>query len=135
MKESAVFQEGYAKLNTAQKLAVDTVEGPVLVVAGPGTGKTHILTLRIANILRETQTNPANILVLTFTESAARTVRTRLAHLVGEITARDVAVFTFHSFCDYLLKTYPDFFPDWEGKRLAGDVEATLLWRQVLDRR
>lgn len=120
-------------LNTAQKLAVDTVEGPVLVVAGPGTGKTHILTLRIANILRETQANPANILVLTFTESAARTVRTRLAHLVGETTARDVAVFTFHSFCDYLLKTYPDFFPAWEGKRLAGDVEATLLWRQVLE--
>lgn len=133
MKESAVFQEVYTKLTTAQKLAVDTVEGPVLVVAGPGTGKTHILTLRIANILRETQANPANILVLTFTESAARTVRTRLAHLVGETTARDVAVFTFHSFCDYLLKTYPDFFPAWEGRRLAGDVEATLLWRQVLE--
>lgn len=133
MKDSQAFQEGYEKLNTAQKLAVDTVEGPVLVVAGPGTGKTHILTLRIANILRQTQANPTNILVLTFTESAARTVRTRLAGLVGEATARDVAVFTFHSFCDYILKTYPDFFQAWEGKRLAGDVEATLLWRQVLE--
>lgn len=133
MQDSAVFTKAYAQLNTAQKLAVDTVEGPVLVIAGPGTGKTHILTLRIANILRLTQAKPTNILVLTFTESAARTVRTRLAGLVGEATARDVATFTFHSFCDYILKEYPDYFPSWGGKRLAGDVETTLLWRAVLE--
>lgn len=133
MKDSVAFLDGYKKLNAAQKLAVDTVEGPVLVIAGPGTGKTHILTLRIANILRETQANPTNILVLTFTDSAARTVRTRLAGLVGDATAREVAVFTFHSFCDYILKVYPDFFPSWEGKRLTGDVEATLLWREILE--
>ena len=133
MKDSLAFQEGYSKLNAAQKQAVDTVEGPVLVIAGPGTGKTHILTLRIANILRETQANPTNILVLTFTESAARTVRTRLAGLVGEQVARDVGIFTFHSFCDYILKTWPDFFPAWDGKRLAGDVESALLWREVLE--
>ena len=100
MKDSVAYLEGYKKLNTAQKLAVDTVEGPVLVVAGPGTGKTHILTLRIANILRQTQANPTNILVLTFTESAARTVSSRLAEFVGETVARDVATFTFHSFCE-----------------------------------
>ena len=133
MKDSPAFAEGYQKLNPAQKLAVDTVEGPVLVIAGPGTGKTHILTLRIANILRLTQAKPTNILVLTFTESAVRTVRTRLAGLTGETTARDVATFTFHSFCEYILKEYPDFFPDFAGKRLAGDVEATLLWREVLE--
>lgn len=133
MKDSAAFQAGYSKLNTAQKQAVDTVEGPVLVVAGPGTGKTHILTLRIANILRQTQANATNILVLTFTESAARTVRTRLAGLVGETVAREVGIFTFHSFCDYILKTWPDFFPAWDGKRLAGDVESALLWREVLE--
>lgn len=133
MKDSVAYLEGYKKLNTAQKLAVDTVEGPVLVVAGPGTGKTHILTLRIANILRQTQANPTNILVLTFTESAARTVSSRLAEFVGETVARDVATFTFHSFCEYILKEYPDYFPSWAGLRLAGDVEATLLWREVLE--
>ncbi len=133
MKDSEVFKAGYATLNAAQKQAVDTVEGPVLVVAGPGTGKTHILTLRIANILRQTQANPTNILVLTFTESAARTVRTRLATMVGDTVAREVGIYTFHSFCDYVLKTWPDFFPAWEGRRLMGDVESALLWREVLE--
>ncbi len=133
MKDTQAFQEGYQKLNTAQKVAVDSVEGPVLVIAGPGTGKTHILTLRIANILRQTQATPTNILVLTFTESAARTVRTRLALLAGDAVARDVGIYTFHSFCDYVLKTWPDFFPTWDGKRLAGDVESALLWRDILE--
>jgi DNA helicase-2/ATP-dependent DNA helicase PcrA len=127
------FKEAYAKLNAAQKKAVDTVEGPVLVIAGPGTGKTHILTLRIANILKLTQTNPTNILVLTFTESAARTVRARLANLIGEASARDVFISTFHGFAEHLLSNYQDSFPQAIGKRLAGDVESTLLWREVLE--
>ncbi|MDB5194864.1 MAG: UvrD/REP helicase, helicase / ATP-dependent helicase PcrA, partial [Parcubacteria group bacterium] len=94
MTDEKAFAEAYGKLNTAQKQAVDAVEGPVLVIAGPGTGKTHILTLRIANILRKTQANATNILVLTFTESAARTVRRRLAELVGEVASRDVFIST-----------------------------------------
>ena len=65
--DTSAFDTGYRTLTAAQKKAVDTVEGPVLVVAGPGTGKTHILTLRIANILLKTQANPTNILVLTST--------------------------------------------------------------------
>ncbi len=130
---TGLFEQQYKKLNAAQKKAVDTVEGPVLVIAGPGTGKTHILTLRIANILAKTQANPTNILVLTFTESAARTVRKRLAELVGDAVAREVFISTFHSFAEHLLSTYPDSFKDARGKRLAGDVESTLLWREVLE--
>ncbi|MDB5265942.1 MAG: UvrD/REP helicase, helicase / ATP-dependent helicase PcrA [Parcubacteria group bacterium] len=129
----ATFKEAYAKLNPAQKKAVDTVEGPVLVIAGPGTGKTHILTLRIANILNVTQANATNILVLTFTESAARTVRARLSNLIGEAPARDVFISTFHGFAEHLLQQYQDSFPQAIGKRLAGDVESALLWREVLD--
>ncbi len=127
------FDEQYKKLNTAQKKAVDAVEGPVLVIAGPGTGKTHILTLRIANILKQTQANPSNILVLTFTESAARTVRQRLAGLIGDAPAREAFISTFHGFAEHLLSSYPDSFKEARGKRLAGDVEATLLWREVLE--
>ncbi|MDQ5922384.1 MAG: ATP-dependent helicase UvrD/PcrA, partial [Patescibacteria group bacterium] len=63
------FEEEYKKLNTLQKKAVDTTEGPVMVVAGPGTGKTQILSLRIANILTKTDTHADGILCLTFTNS------------------------------------------------------------------
>ncbi len=127
------FASAYKSLNKEQKLAVDTVEGPVLVIAGPGTGKTHILTLRVANILKETQATPGSILVLTFTESAARTVRKRLIPLIGEDAAYKVAVHTFHGFAGEILSEYREHFADYSAKRLAGDVETTLLWREVLE--
>ena len=63
------FNNEYNKLNKAQKEAVDTIEGPVMVVAGPGTGKTQILALRIGNILLKTDTKADGILCLTFTNS------------------------------------------------------------------
>ncbi|MEK7602411.1 MAG: ATP-dependent DNA helicase [Patescibacteria group bacterium] len=133
MADPTAFTKAYRELNAAQKKAVDTVEGPVLVIAGPGTGKTHILTLRIANILQKTQATPGNILVLTFTDSAARTVRSRLGELVGEAVAREVFITTFHGFAEHLLSTYSDSFPEARGKRLAAEVETTLLWREVLE--
>ncbi|MBP7846489.1 MAG: UvrD-helicase domain-containing protein, partial [Candidatus Pacebacteria bacterium] len=74
-KDESVFLEEYKRLNKDQKEAVDTIDGPVMVVAGPGTGKTQILSLRIANILRETDTAPGNILALTFTESGVASMR------------------------------------------------------------
>ncbi|MEK7478044.1 MAG: UvrD-helicase domain-containing protein, partial [Patescibacteria group bacterium] len=66
---SEEFRKQYAQLNQAQKEAVEAIEGPVMVAAGPGTGKTQILALRIANILLKTDTKPENILAITFTES------------------------------------------------------------------
>ncbi|HRH55910.1 MAG TPA: ATP-dependent DNA helicase [Candidatus Paceibacterota bacterium] len=134
MKDQTAFLEAYNRLNEAQKKAVDTVEGPVLVVAGPGTGKTHILTLRIANILRTTtDTAPENILVLTFTDSAARTVSRRLAVFIGEEAARKVNVFTFHGFAGEILRTHPEAFPEYTDRRLMGEVEQVLVWRAVLE--
>lgn len=133
MATSEAFERAYATLTVPQKRAVDTVEGPVLVIAGPGTGKTHVLTLRIANILLKTHANPGNILVLTFTESAARTVRKRLGQLVGDAVARDVFIATFHGFAEYLLSELPQYFPRLAKRRLMGDVEHTLLWREVLE--
>lgn len=133
MSALASFDQLYKTLNPAQKQAVDTVEGPVLVVAGPGTGKTHILTLRIANILRETQANPSNVLALTFTDSAARTMRRRLASIVGETVAREVTISTFHGFCELVLSRYPERFPDHASRRLMGDVEQVLLMREAIE--
>jgi DNA helicase-2/ATP-dependent DNA helicase PcrA len=135
MTDQKAFREAYAKLNAAQKKAVDTVEGPVLVIAGPGTGKTHILTLRIANILATTDAKPDSILVLTFTDSAARTVAKRLAGLIGEEAARKVGAFTFHSFAEYVMKEYPAAFAEYADRRLMGEMEQVLLWREVLESR
>lgn len=105
-----VFDELYRKLNPRQKEAVDTIEGPVMVVAGPGTGKTQVLTLRIANILRLQDVEPENILALTFTEAAAASMRRRLSGVIGA-PGYSVAITTFHSFCNDIIQQYPDAFP------------------------
>ncbi|HEY4521750.1 MAG TPA: ATP-dependent DNA helicase [Candidatus Paceibacterota bacterium] len=109
MKEDS-FNKLYNKLNPEQKEAVDTIEGPVMVVAGPGTGKTQVLTLRIANILQRTDTAPENILALTFTEAAAVSMRRRLAEIIGS-PAYSVVINTFHGFCNDIIKNYPEYFP------------------------
>lgn len=77
------FTTRYGKLNAEQKQAVDTIDGPVMVVAGPGTGKTELLSVRVANILQKTDTLPENILCLTFTESGQAAMRERLVGIIG----------------------------------------------------
>ncbi len=91
------FENRYKKLNANQKVAVDTIDGPVMVVAGPGTGKTELLSMRAANILKKTDALPQNILCLTFTDSGAAAMRQRLVSIIGK-DAYKVAIHTFHSF-------------------------------------
>lgn len=122
MKDETAFLEAYGKLNEGQKLAVDSIEGPVFVIAGPGTGKTQVLTLRIANILRTTDTPPEAILALTFTEAAAAEMRARLARVIGS-TAWRVRIHTFHGFAETLVSRYPDEFPRIVGAAIATDAE------------
>lgn len=110
------FDEEYHKLNSAQKAAVDTIYGPVMVVAGPGTGKTQLLSMRVANILRHSDVLPRNILCLTFTESAATAMRERLLGLIG-IDASKVAIHTFHSFGVEVINQHPQYF--YNGARFA----------------
>ena len=104
---SKKFEEEYKILNPAQKEAVDTIDGPVMVVAGPGTGKTTILTLRIANILKKTDTKPENILALTFTEAASINMRRKLSGIIGS-RAYQVVINTFHSFAESIIRKYPE---------------------------
>src|SRR3989344_3435213 len=104
------FNQLYKDLNKAQKKAVDIIEGPVIVIAGPGTGKTSILTLRIANIIKRTDTSPENILALTFTESGAYTMRKKLVSIIGTAGYK-VSINTFHGFCNEIIKQYPERFP------------------------
>ncbi|MDE1966121.1 MAG: UvrD-helicase domain-containing protein, partial [Patescibacteria group bacterium] len=134
MPTTPAFEEAYAKLNAKQKEAVDTVEGPVMVLAGPGTGKTSILTVRVANILAKTGAKPDELLVLTFTDSAARTVAARLAGLVGEEVARKVNVYTFHSFANEVIRTHPEAFPEHADRRQMNELEQVLVWRAVLEK-
>lgn len=103
------FASGYKQLNTAQKEAVDTVDGPVLVVAGPGTGKTQLLALRVANILDKTDVLPQNILCLTFTEVGARNMRERIATFIGQ-PAYDVRISTYHGFGSDIIRENNEFF-------------------------
>ena len=77
------FADTLRSLNAEQAEAVRHIEGPVLVVAGPGTGKTHILSARIGQILTQTDTAPYNVLCLTFTDAGVQAMRERLLTLIG----------------------------------------------------
>lgn len=126
------FEQEYKKLNKAQKLAVDTIEGPVMVVAGPGTGKTQVLTLRIANIRVQTDTPPESILALTFTDAAAGEMRERLVELMGQ-DGYKVAIRTFHSFCNELISEYPESFPHIAGGSSVAEVDQIQIVRNLID--
>jgi len=97
------FNAIYSALNAAQKKAVDTIDGPVMVIAGPGTGKTQILGARIGKILLETDTAPENILCLTYTDAGAIAMRKRLVDFIGA-SAYKVTISTFHSFCNDIIQ-------------------------------
>lgn len=124
------FAESYSRLNIAQKKAVDTIEGPVMVVAGPGTGKTQLLSVRVANILRLTDTMPNNILCLTFTESGAAAMRERLVGLMGQ-EAYKVAIHTFHSFGTELINHHPEFFYDGANFQPADELSGLQLLESI----
>ncbi len=130
-KTTPEFSKLYKILNDGQREAVDTVEGSVMVVAGPGTGKTQILTLRIANILRETDTNADNILALTFTEAGVSAMRKRLVSIIGQ-DGYKVAIHTYHGFCNEVIKKYPNEFERIIGSEPITDIEQVTLLRDII---
>jgi len=126
------FQKQFNHLNDKQREAVTTIEGPVMVVAGPGTGKTQILAMRIANILRTTQIDAGNILALTFTNSGVWAMKKRLLEIIGPASYR-VHVHTFHSFCNEVIQTFPEKFLFNKKLDQISDLEQLLLIRKILD--
>lgn len=103
------FRSLLATLNAGQRRAVDSIEGPVLVIAGPGTGKTHILAARVGKILLETDTRPQNILCLTFTDAGVNAMRARLLSMIGPDAYR-VPISTFHGFCNRVIQENMEYF-------------------------
>src|SRR3954466_4232365 len=125
------FNETYNKLNTAQKQAVDTIEGPVMVIAGPGTGKTQILGARIGKILLDTDTAPDNILCLTYTDAGVVAMRKRLLSFIGP-DAYKVNIYTFHAFCNDIIQENLSLFEKTSMDPIS-DLEKIELYKQLID--
>ncbi len=126
------FDQAYNQLNAEQKTAVDSIEGPVMVVAGPGTGKTQILALRIGRILQQTDAAPSNILCLTYTDAGAIAMRQRLLDFIGP-EAYKVHVHTFHSFCNQVIQDHQEIFSDYLILHHASDLEKANLFMTLID--
>jgi DNA helicase II / ATP-dependent DNA helicase PcrA len=126
------FQEEYNNLNSAQKEAVDSIEGPVMVIAGPGTGKTQILAIRIGKILLETDTQPESILCMTYTDSGAIAMRKRLLRIIGP-DAYKVNIHTYHSFCNLVIQDNLSFFEKTALDPIS-ELESIALFRELIDR-
>jgi len=126
------FSDRYHNLNDMQKKAVDHIEGPVMVIAGPGTGKTELLSMRAANILQKTDTLPENILCLTFTESGAHAMRERLSQIIGQ-DAYKIAIHTFHSFGSEVINQNGEFFYHGAHFRPADELSSHELISKIFD--
>lgn len=125
-----IYEQEYQKLNEQQKKAVDTVAGPVMVIAGPGTGKTQILSRRVANIMTNHQAHPEEIVCLTYTEAGASEMLDRLEGLIGE-EGRNVRVSTIHSFCSELILENSDLFGE-EPKVITTAAKYEIL-KDIID--
>lgn len=120
-----------AGLNKKQKEAVVTTEGPLLIMAGAGSGKTRVLTHRIAYLIHEKQVNPWNILAITFTNKAASEMKERVSGLVTE-GGDDVWVSTFHSMCVRILRREIDQIGYDSNFTIAGSSEQNTLMKRIL---
>ena len=135
MQISATYQNtyntAYDQLNDQQRNAVDAIEGPVLVLAGPGTGKTQILAVRIGKILMEQDVLPDNILCLTYTEAGTVAMRKRLLQFIGP-DAHRVNIYTFHAFCNDVIRANLDYFGKRELEPIS-ELENVNLIENILD--
>ncbi len=125
------FNQLYNSLNAEQRRAVDSIDGTVMVLAGPGTGKTQILSARIGKILLETDVLPNNILCLTYTEAGVMAMRKRLLSFIGSDAYR-VHIHTFHSFCNMVIQENVHLFNTKQLEALS-DLERIEFLKQLID--
>ncbi len=127
------FSDILNSLNPKQLEAVETIYWPVLVIAWPGSGKTQLLSARIANILKTTDYLPSNILCLTFTENAAKNMRERLASMIGQDAYR-VAIHTFHSFWSEVLNRFRYLTKEYNDAKPVDTIESSRILDTLLER-
>ncbi|MEO6721939.1 MAG: ATP-dependent DNA helicase, partial [Ferruginibacter sp.] len=125
------FNQEFEKLNPQQRKAVDTIDGPVMVIAGPGTGKTQILAARIGKILLDTDALPENILCLTYTDAGTIAMRRRLLQFIGA-DAYKVNIYTFHAFCNDVIQDNLSLFEK-SSLDAISELENIQLFKKLVD--
>lgn len=120
------------ELNPEQRQAVETTEGPLLVLSGAGTGKTKVLTTRLAYILTKNLANPWNCLVVTFTNRAAKEMRARVQNLIGDMV-NNVWLGTFHSICVKILRLHAELVGLKPNFTILGEDDQKRLIKQILE--
>ena len=131
MKHS-IFEEEYQRLNAKQKQVVESIYGPIMVIAWPGTWKTQIIALRTANIILKAWVNPENILITTFTEAWVIAIKNRLLKFIGT-DAYKVNVSTIHSFAQDIITSFPEKFAEYRASNTIDDIESLEVLTKILD--
>jgi len=119
------------KLNTEQKQAVEFEDGPLLIIAGAGTGKTTVITERIKHLISSGRAKPSEILALTFTEKAAREMEERV-DIIMPYGYTELWISTFHKFCDRILRTEAIHIGLSPAYKIMTDADTTMLMRKNL---
>lgn len=133
-KAAVASQQGYlADLNEEQRQAVETLDGPVLVLAGAGTGKTRVLTTRIAHLIATGRARPFDILAVTFTNKAAREMKERVAGLVGSVAEGMPWLGTFHSIGTKILRRHAELVGLRSDFTILGTDDQLRLMKQVIE--
>lgn len=124
------YQKAFKELNDKQREAVKKIYGPVLVIAGPGTGKTQLISTRAGYILENTDAGASDILALTFTNAGVAEMRERLIKLIGQ-EAYGINLYTYHAFGGEILRRYPQYFDD-EQLEPIDDLRKDVILRGLI---
>lgn len=126
------FEKQYSYLNPEQKEAVDTIYWPVMVVAGPGTGKTQIMALRAANIILKTWIDPRSILITTFTEAGIISLKKRLFDFIWTDSYK-INISTIHSFCNDVITAFPEKFLEYRAFNMIDEITQIELLESIIE--
>jgi len=131
-KYDQAFKSALQKLNPEQLKAVQKTEDPIMVMAGPGTGKTQLLGVRVGYILQNTDARAHNIICLTFTNAGAVAMRSRLLSFIGP-EAYNAHIYTYHAFCHSVIQDNIEYFGGYRELQLVSDIEQVEILNQIID--